>query len=528
MAKGTGYVEQLPSGRYRARLPRWLGGDRQPGETFDEEDDAVAYLRAALDAAAAPKEKGTLRWWGTIWLQRREARGLSSFTDDAGRWRQHVAESDLADLRLGAIKPQHVAAFARWLSTRQTLRQVIGGGRERTGPVLSRQTQQHVLKLLDLALSDAVIEGLCSANAAAEIRVVPSDEGDDLEAWTWLTQPEIDRLLTSEAVPEEARLCYATAIYTGLRAGELWALTWDRVVLGERPHLLIARSNKRRSTKSGKPRAVPLLAPALEAVQELHQLRGEPSAGWVWPSVTGGQRDEGDDHGWADRSRGAQGVQRGHRSLAGIDRPVRFHDLRHTCASHLLQGSWGRRWRLEEVRDWLGHSSITVTQRYAHLCADHLHEAAAETRQPRTAPRTALRGAAVEGGFKSVGPVGFEPTTNGLKGRPRSEADQGVAPSMVRSWCGAAGAADVAQAVLTLAAAGQAVPGALLEALAQGVLDSPAVAAAEAVLEGGDHALDRAIGLAELVLGDQPSDSQRRSSERTVPSGSPTRRASAR
>lgn len=99
---------------------------------------------------------------------------------------------------------------------------------------------------------------------------------------------------------------------------------------------------------------------------------------------------------------------------------------------------------------------------------------------------------------------------------------------MVRSWCGAAGAADVAQAVLTLAAAGQAVPGALLEALAQGVLDSPAVAAAEAVLEGGDHALDRAIGLAELVLGDQPSDSQRRSSERTVPSGSPTRRASAR
>ena len=36
---------------------------------------------------------------------------------------------------------------------------------------------------------------------------------------------------------------------------------------------------------------------------------------------------------------------------------------------------------LEEVRDFLGHSSITVTQKYAHLGAQRLHEAAAATRQ---------------------------------------------------------------------------------------------------------------------------------------------------
>jgi hypothetical protein len=71
--------------------------------------------------------------------------------------------------------------------------------------------------------------------------------------------------------------------------------------------------------------------------------------------------------------------------IAGLDRAlvttqcrrVRFHDLRHTCASHLLQGTWAphftdRALRLEEIREWLGHKSISTTERYAHLCADSL------------------------------------------------------------------------------------------------------------------------------------------------------------
>jgi|HubBroStandDraft_1064217.scaffolds.fasta_scaffold294225_2 hypothetical protein len=101
------------------------------------------------------------------------------------------------------------------------------------------------------------------------------------------------------------------------------------------------------------------------------------------------------------------------RTLRQVVREVRFHDMRHTCASHLLQGTWRRRWRLEEVKDFLGHSSIIVTQRYAHLSDHALHEAAAETaaRGP-TAPRRGRKGMS----FPSVGSVGFEPTTNGLKG----------------------------------------------------------------------------------------------------------------
>jgi hypothetical protein len=75
-----------------------------------------------------------------------------------------------------------------------------------------------------------------------------------------------------------------------------------------------------------------------------------------------------------------------HLAAAGIaaerrhDRqPVRWHDLRHSCASSLVAGWWGRRWTLEEVKEHLGHSSITITQRYAHLAESALQVAAAGT-----------------------------------------------------------------------------------------------------------------------------------------------------
>jgi site-specific recombinase XerD len=53
---------------------------------------------------------------------------------------------------------------------------------------------------------------------------------------------------------------------------------------------------------------------------------------------------------------------------AGIRRPFRFHDLRHSCASQLLMNGAS----LMAVKEILGHESLKTTLRYAHLSPDYL------------------------------------------------------------------------------------------------------------------------------------------------------------
>jgi integrase len=56
---------------------------------------------------------------------------------------------------------------------------------------------------------------------------------------------------------------------------------------------------------------------------------------------------------------------------AGISRELRFHDLRHTYASHFMMNG-GNVFDLQKI---LGHSKIEMTMRYAHFSPEHLKEA---------------------------------------------------------------------------------------------------------------------------------------------------------
>ena len=72
-------------------------------------------------------------------------------------------------------------------------------------------------------------------------------------------------------------------------------------------------------------------------------------------------------------------IQRWHDYLAVAKvRDARIYDLRHTCASSLAAGWWGRRWSLHEIMAALGHCTITITTRHAHLGATALRAAADE------------------------------------------------------------------------------------------------------------------------------------------------------
>ena len=133
-------------------------------------------------------------------------------------------------------------------------------------------------------------------------------------------------------------------VFTGLRQAEALELTWERV---ERARGVILLEE----TKSGKRREVPLNGRA-DAVL----LRRQPQeSGLVF-----GARSF--DH---FRSAWETAVDRA--KLADF----RFHDLRHTFASWAVQQGA----TLQEVKDLLGHSSLAMTLRYAHLAPERLRTA---------------------------------------------------------------------------------------------------------------------------------------------------------
>jgi integrase len=228
------------------------------------------------------------------------------------------------------------------------------------------------------------------------VRVPKDDEAAQVEdRIEFLTAEEIGRVTTCPRIPERARLAYTVAIYTGLRPGELWGLRWSDVHLdGDHPRLVVQKSRSG-PTKGRRVREVPLLPPAREALRRWRGVVGRIGTALVWPGAGGRCHDDGYDAGWTGSYR-PDGTQRpGHRELAGVRPVVQFKDLRHTCGSHLVSGTWGRAWSLHEVRDWLGHRSVTTTERYyARLVPGHLHAAARSmedawrTRDDQEEPRT--------------------------------------------------------------------------------------------------------------------------------------------
>jgi len=162
----------------------------------------------------------------------------------------------------------------------------------------------------------------------------------------WLTQDEAARLL---AACRQSRAVFLAdwvlvALHTGCRAGELYSLQWGDVT-GDR---LTVRAER---AKSGRSRTVPLTPEAAAAIA-----RQPRRALWVWTHPDGSQvQDVREALAFACRR-------------AGIEPVITPHVLRHTCASWLAQAGVAP----FLIRDWLGHSTLAMTERYAHLSPDHL------------------------------------------------------------------------------------------------------------------------------------------------------------
>lgn len=421
---GEGQVDLLPSGKLRARLV--IDGKRVSVGTFSDPDE----MKNALDAARTVAVAG---------VRRTHAHTLDALADRVFRRMQLDGHRGMAAKR--ARWENHVSPILGGHDFRRLTRADIRDLEARMRRKLGRRTVAMYLGTVGQVLEAALEDGEIASNPARLPRRsrLAKHAAEDSDAWTYLSSEEQGALLACQAIPPHDRLAIAVMLGAGLRVGELAALRLSDVSVGEEPRVVVrfgsppAKGKPAGPTKTGKTRIVPLFGVALAAMREWLELLPNwcprNRSGAAFPAKHGGWRSTS----WLYFTKGKRwgdGTTPWARYLAaaGINRRVRVHDLRHTCAASLVSGWWGPAWELIEVRDLLGHASITMTQRYAHLAPSSLAARArvraggrSASREPHGSPtdlgfegsaplpnpRESLRNSAGRG--EVVGVLGFEP-----------------------------------------------------------------------------------------------------------------------
>jgi len=178
----------------------------------------------------------------------------------------------------------------------------------------------------------------------------------------FLMEDEINRLL--DECPKYLNSVVKCALNTGMRKGEILSLKWSQIRNG---FIYLQK------TKTNEPRQVPINDDLKETFSRIRAEEGLESE-YVFTF----RRNE-------DKLIGLKPVRKRKKSRplpqpvkhlkgafesalrrAGIQ-DFRFHDLRHTFASHaIMRGA-----SLKEVQEVLGHKTMTMTLRYAHLSQEH-------------------------------------------------------------------------------------------------------------------------------------------------------------
>jgi len=159
----------------------------------------------------------------------------------------------------------------------------------------------------------------------------------------YLSKEECQNLITW--CDKHLRPIVITALNTGMRKGEILGLKWDSVDL-RHGFVLLER------TKNGERREIPI-NDSLRTT--LNSVTRRLDVAYVF-------HDPGTGEPYQDVKRSFNTALR----KAKI-KDFHFHDLRHTFASHLVMAGQG----LTTVKELLGHKTLTMTLRYAHLAPSH-------------------------------------------------------------------------------------------------------------------------------------------------------------
>ena len=350
------------AGAIRKRGDRWQiawreGGRRRYTAAPDEATakrmlakilSDVALGRVGLEVEPPPAD--TLAVLAKEWLDRRQKNGKHrSAPDDASRWRTHLGPA------FGRLTPDEL--------TPRMIREMVEG---ELAKGLNSATCKRLVSLLSTFYTDLCERGLVKVNPAKGLPRATRDllkPTHDPKATPFVEKlADVQRIY--HALPEPVNLAYAIGAMAGLRTGEILALQWSSVDL-ERRRIVVSEQVQDGvilPPKDKDSRVVPIVDSLLPVLKEWHLRSG--GVGQVVPPMRKGSRKRLDPHTVGKSFQEALEII--NKEGPALPALTWYQATRHTFASQwvLAGGS------IEKLREAMGHSSVMVTERYAHLRGD--------------------------------------------------------------------------------------------------------------------------------------------------------------
>lgn len=362
--QGEGTIRKRADGRWEAMATIHLPDGttkRQSlyGKTQKEVREKLTAIRRDQDRGLpVVTERQTVGEFLARWLEEAARPKLKpkTYASYAQLIRLYIVPA-LGKQQLATLAPQHIQAM---------MNRMVKGG-------LSHRTARYTHAVLRRALNQAERWGLVARNVAKLVDPPRAQPHDIL----FLT-PEQARTLLDTVRDDRLAALYSVALSLGLRQGEILGLRWEDVDLERRtvtvrkqlqridrvPQLVDLKTRQsRRTINLPAPLVQQLRAHRAQQAQERLQL-GQDWHDWglVFCSTIGTPLEP----------RNLVRLFKAHLQRAGLP-DVRFHDLRHSCASFLIAQGVNPR----IVMETLGHSQIGLTMNtYAHVFLDAQRQAA--------------------------------------------------------------------------------------------------------------------------------------------------------